>query len=88
MLKHIGRPAPQVLNTHTRGWFQEETLAAESITFLAYQGRPVSYRVTNTLTGQKQYPKTAATNPHFVKKLANSLNELYNTTDYSAITIE
>lgn len=80
----MARPKPIVLKDYYRGYYTEEILYSDSITVLTYRGRPVSYRVINTLTGTIQYPKTASTSPAFIRKLAAELNALHSTVDFEA----
>lgn len=82
------RPKPTILAQFNRGYYQEEVLKANSISYLTYRGEPVNYRVVNTLTGTIQYPKTSSVNPAFIRKLAENLNNLYKTQDFSVMTIK
>ena len=82
------RPKPTVLAEFNRGYYREEVLEAKSISYLTYRGEPVNYRVTNTLTDEKQYPKTSSVNPAFILRLADGLNKLYHTQDFAVTTIK
>lgn len=80
----MARPKPTILMSLPRGYFTDEILAAESVTILTYQGKPVNYRITNQLDDRIQYPKTASVNPAWIRRLAGDLNAAYNTTDFAA----
>lgn len=83
----MARPKPTIIIAKTsKEYFATEILATESITSLTYDGKPVSVRTHDLLTGKFTYPKVSSANPGHIQNLADKLNTQFNTDKFAVIT--
>ena len=79
----MARPKPRILFDSPRGYKTDQILYADSIYILTYNDRPVNYRIVDLLTNKIQYPKTTSVHRANIKRLADELNTLHNTTGFA-----
>lgn len=81
--KGMSRPKPHILQERHEKWDHHATLLQKSVFILTYQGKMVTLKQTNTLTGTVRYPNTVLTTQKTAQNLVDKLNRAYSTTDYS-----
>lgn len=83
----MARPKPTVLLDHTnqKTYKAEQVLEAEAIFAVYYQGKPINLRTLNTLVNYPgpKYKKVSFSNPGHALNLAERLNKLFKTNDFS-----
>lgn len=88
----MSRPKPSILLTHTnpRTYKSEEVLAADAIYAVFYQDKPINLRTLNSLVSYPgpKYKKVSFSNPGHAFNLADKLNKLFKTTDFSVVELK
>lgn len=83
----MSRPKPLVLLDHTdaKSYRSEQILAADGIYAVFYQDRPINLRSLNKLLDYPgpKYRKVSFSNPGHAHNLAEKLNVLFKTTEFS-----
>lgn len=83
----MSRPKPKVLLeiTNKKNYKTEQVLEADAIWAVFYQDKPINLK-TSSLVAQKlgpKYKKVSFSNSGHAFNLAEKLNKLFNTTDFS-----
>jgi len=87
----MSRPKPQVLlealNKHT--YKAEQVLNADAIYSVFYQNSPINLRILNTLVSYPgpKYKKVSFSNPGHAFNLAERLNKVFSTEDFSVVRL-
>lgn len=88
----MARPRPTVLLEHVNksNYRGEQVLKAEAIYAVFYQGSPINLRSLNTLVSYPgpKYKKTAFPNSGAAFNLADRLNNLFKTDQFSVVRLE
>jgi hypothetical protein len=88
----MSRPKPNILLTHTnpRTYKSEEVLAADAIYAVFYQDKPINLRTLNSLISYPgpKYKKVSFSNPGHAFNLADKMNKLFKTTDFSVVELK
>jgi hypothetical protein len=88
----MSRPKPNILLTYTnpRTYKSEEVLAADAIYAVFHQDRPINLRTLNSLISYPgpKYKKVSFSNPGHAFNLADKLNKLFKTTDFSVVELK
>jgi len=83
----MSRPKPVVLLDHTdaKSYRSEQVLAADGIYAVFYQDRPINLRSLNKLLDYPgpKYRKVSFSNPGHAHNLAEKLNVLFKTSEFS-----
>jgi hypothetical protein len=83
----MSRPKPRVLLDHTnrQTYKSEQILEAEAIWAVFYQDKPFNLKSSNALTNYPgpKYKKTSFSNPGHAHNLAEKLNQLFKTDQFS-----
>lgn len=85
----MARPKPTVLLRHKNKDYKiEEVLEAEAIYAVFYKNKPISVRLLNNLNypGPK-YKKVSFPNVGHALRLANKLNENFNSSDFTVVKL-
>jgi len=83
----MSRPKPKILLeiTNKKTYKTEQVLDAEAIWAVFYQDKPINLK-TNSIVAQKvgpKYKKISFSNPGHAINLAEKLNKLFNTSEFS-----
>lgn len=88
----MSRPKPTILltNTNPRTYKSEEVLSADAIYAVFYQDKPINLRTLNSLVSYPgpKYKKVSFSNPGHAFNLADRLNKLFKTTDFSVVELK
>lgn len=88
----MSRPKPNILLTYTnpRTYKSEEVLAADAIYAVFYQDKPINLRTLNSLISYPgpKYKKVSFSNPGHAFNLADKMNKLFKTTDFSVVELK
>ena len=83
----MSRPKPTVILEHinNKTYRCEQVLAAEAIWAVFYQGKPFNLKSSNALTNYPgpKYKKTSFSNPGHAFNLAEKLNSMFNSDDFT-----
>lgn len=84
----MSRPKPRVLLeiTNKKNYKTEQVLESEAIWAVFYQDRPINLKTSSLIaTGQlgPKYKKVSFSNSGHAFNLAEKLNKMFNTTDFS-----
>ena len=83
----MSRPKPDVILEYVnkKNYRAEQVLAAEAIWAVFYQGKPFNLKSSNMLTSYPgpKYKKTSFSNPGHAHNLAQKLNEMFNTDEFT-----
>ena len=83
----MSRPKPTVILEHinNKTYRCEQVLAAESIWAVFYQGKPFNLKSSNALTNYPgpKYKKTSFSNPGHAFNLAEKLNLMFNSDEFT-----
>ena len=83
----MSRPKPTVILEHinNKTYRCEQVLAAEAIWAVFYQGKPFNLKSSNALTNYPgpKYKKTSFSNPGHAFNLAEKLNSMFNTKEFT-----
>jgi len=84
----MARPKPTVLLSHTNDAGQTlDILAAEATWIITYDGRPINLREFFFDLGTRQkYLRTSYSNPGHARRLADKLNQRFNTDKFAVVT--
>ena len=90
--KYMSRPKPTIIltNTNPRTYKSEEVLAADAIYAVFYKDRPINLRTLNSLVSYPgpKYKKVSFSNPGHAFNLADRLNKMFKTTDFSVVELK
>ena len=86
----MARPGPTVIDTFDDGLKLIEVLDRPQVYWVQYQGAPISVRhVYHSAVGTRiRYPKTAFNNRAHAENLAQELNKIYGTTEYTVASLK
>lgn len=83
----MSRPKPKVLLEYTNknNYKTEQVLEAEAVWAVFYQDRPINLKTTSIIGQQvgPKYKKVSFSNSGHAFNLAEKLNKMFNTTDFS-----
>jgi len=83
----MSRPKPTVILEHinNKTYRCEQVLAAEAIWAVFYQGKPFNLKSSNALTNYPgpKYKKTSFSNPGHAFNLAEKLNAMFNSDEFT-----
>jgi hypothetical protein len=83
----MARPKPTIIleNVNTKNYKAEQVLNADAIYAVFYQGKPVNLRTLSHLVSYPgpKYKKVSFSNSGHAFNLAERLNKLFKTTDFS-----
>jgi len=83
----MSRPKPIVIleYVNNKTYRCEQVLAADAIWAVFYQGKPFNLKSSNALTNYPgpKYKKTSFSNPGHAFNLAEKLNEMFKSNDFS-----
>jgi hypothetical protein len=87
----MSRPKPNVLLevTSKKTYKTEQVLEAEAIWAVFYKGKPVNLKTTSLVAQQlgPKYKKVSFSNSGHAINLAEKLNKLFNSTDFSVFKL-
>ena len=87
----MARPKPTIIleNVNTKTYKAEQVLNAEAIYAVFYQGKPVNLRTLSHLISYPgpKYKKVSFSNSGHAINLAERLNKLFKTTDFSVFKL-
>jgi hypothetical protein len=84
----IGRPNKQiVLQSVDENGSTIDVLRVSGIWIVAYQNQPVGLRRTYRFDINKRYPRTGYNNPAHAYAMANKLNHLFDTDEFTVISV-
>lgn len=87
----MSRPKPKVLLevTNKKNYKTEQVLEAEAIWAVFYKNRPVNLKTTSIVAHQigPKYKKVSFSNKGHALNLAEKLNKLFNSTDFSVVKL-
>lgn len=88
----MSRPKPTILlsNVNPRTYKAEEVLSADAIYAVFYQDKPINLRTLNSLVSYPgpKYKKVSFSNPGHAFNLADRLNKMFKTTDFSVVELK
>lgn len=88
----MSRPKPNILLTYTnpRNYKSDEVLSADAIYAVFYKDKPINLRTLNSLISYPgpKYKKVSFSNPGHAFNLADKLNKLFKTEDFSVIELK
>jgi hypothetical protein len=83
----MSRPKPTVIleNTNKKTFKVEQVLEAEAIWAVFYQDKPINLKTTSIIAHQvgPKYKKVSFSNAGHAHNLADKMNKLFNTEDFS-----
>ena len=83
----MSRPKPTVIleNINNKTYKSEQVLEAEAIWAVFYQDSPFNLKSANALTNYPgpKYKKTSFSNPGHAHNLAEKLNEMFKSTEFT-----
>jgi hypothetical protein len=87
----MSRPKPTVLLNYTdpKTYKSEQVLDASGIYAVFYQGKPINLRTLNSLVSYPgpKYRKVSFSNPGHAFNLAEKLNKLFKTDQFSVVLL-
>lgn len=87
----MARPKPTILLEHVnkKNYRGEQVLKADAVFSVFYQGSPINLRSLNTLVSYPgpKYKKTSFPNSGPAFNLADRLNNLFNTNDFTVVML-
>lgn len=87
----MSRPKPTVLLNHTdpKTYKSEQVLDAGGIYAVFYQNKPINLRTLNSLVNYPgpKYRKVSFSNPGHAFNLAEKLNKLFKTSQFSVVLL-
>jgi hypothetical protein len=87
----VSRPRPKVLLelTNKKTYKTEQVLEAEAIWAVFYQDRPINLKIISIVAQQlgPKYKKVSFSNAGHAFNLAEKLNKMFNTTDFSVFKL-
>jgi len=90
-IRRMSRPKPNVLLevTSKKTYKTEQVLEAEAIWAVFYKGKPVNLKTTSLVAQQlgPKYKKVSFSNSGHAINLAEKLNKLFNSTDFSVFKL-
>ncbi|HEY6437445.1 MAG TPA: hypothetical protein VIY47_12715 [Ignavibacteriaceae bacterium] len=88
----MARPKPTILLEHvnSKNYKAEQVLVAEAIYAVFYEGRPINLRVLNHLVSYPgpKYKKVSFSNSGHAFNLAEKLNKLFKTNNFSVYKLQ
>lgn len=85
------RPKPNILLEHrNEDYDATQVIKAEGIYAICYKGKPIGLRKANILVNYPgpKYTKTSFTNSAHAFNRRDKLNHMFNTTDFTVMTME
>jgi hypothetical protein len=86
----MSRPNPKVIKTQMIGRTHNriEVYQADAFYVVTYQGRPINVCQYNIYSGAgKKYPKNGSPNIAQTRRLADRLNRIFDTTDFTVTKV-
>ena len=87
----MSRPKPKVLleTSNKKNFKIDQVLDAEAIWAVFYKGKPINLKTTSLLADQPgpKYKKVSFSNAGHAFNLAEKLNKLYNTNDFTVFKL-
>jgi hypothetical protein len=87
----VSRPKPKVLLelTNKRNYKTEQVLESEAIWAVFYQDRPINLKIVSIVAQQlgPKYKKVSFSNAGHAHNLAQKLNKMFNSTDFSVFKL-
>jgi hypothetical protein len=87
----VSRPKPKVLLelTNKRNYKTEQVLESEAIWAVFYQDRPINLKIVSIVAQQlgPKYKKVSFSNAGHAHNLAEKLNKMFNTTEFSVFKL-
>jgi hypothetical protein len=87
----VSRPRPKVLLelTNKKTYKTEQVLEAEAIWAVFYQDQPINLKIISIVAQQlgPKYKKVSFSNAGHAFNLAEKLNKMFNTTDFSVFKL-
>lgn len=87
----MSRPKPNVLLEHvdSKTYRSEQVLEADAIWAVFYSEKPFNLKSSNALTNYPgpKYKKTSFSNPGHAFNLAEKLNKMFNTKDFTVVKL-
>ena len=87
----VSRPKPKILLeiTNKKTYKSEQVLEAEAIWAVFYQDRPINLKTSSAVVHQlgPKYKKISFSNPGHAHNLAEKLNKLFGTTEFSVFKL-
>jgi hypothetical protein len=87
----VSRPRPKVLLelTNKKTYKTEQVLEAEAIWAVFYQDKPINLKIISIVAQQlgPKYKKVSFSNAGHAFNLAEKLNKMFNTTDFSVFKL-
>lgn len=87
----MARPKPTIIleNTNPQTYRSEQVLKAEAIYAVFYQGAPINLRSLNSLVNYPgpKYKKVSFSNSGHAFNLAERLNKMFKTTDFTVVKL-
>jgi hypothetical protein len=84
---HMSRPKPKVLLeiTNKKNYKTEQVLEADAIWAVFYQDKPINLKTSSVVVSQlgPKYKKVSFSNSGHALNLAEKLNKLFQTSDFS-----
>ena len=87
----MSRPKPNVLLEHvdSKTYRSEQVLESDAIWAVFYSKKPFNLKSSNALTNYPgpKYKKTSFSNPGHAFNLAEKLNKMFNTEDFTVVKL-